>query len=584
MSYRTKLPGGAPWRGATAFRPISRALVLTAGAALLLASPAAAEPPKPNPGQLEAAVRAAMLAQNGAQAKKDYKTDSLPEPVVETQRTAGSDWAFGTATLPAPTTTPEAPRTALFVAKRTDGRWRTELQGGSGFAELAKQAPDSVVDGEEKNLFAKVVRAEQTDYARAEATQEGSGKPPEGKPGGAAGEADGPRGGLDTGLGLPWSKGMAWRLGGVHGNTGSSLPMNSIDFFGGDGQVRAAAGGRLYKSCQRGDSALVSVVHDNGYTTTYYHMTNLTNLANGSRIQEGTYLGRTGTRLPCGGSANGNHVHFSVKRGNREVPVAGKTLGGWTFFQGGGQYQGGAERGNQRVAAFRGNITNFGSSGGNTPPPDAGKPPTDNNRPKPPDNKPKPPDNKPGNKVAKGTVDSGRYAGINLRSGPGTNYEVRTRVRTGQTLNIACTARGESIQGLWGRTNLWNKLDNGMWISDGFLNTGSNDPVAPACDAGDKPKPAKDDAPKPPADKAVKGTVDSGPHAGVNVRGGPGTRFAVRTRLRTGQTVNIVCAARGENIPGVKGMTDRWNKLDDGTWISAGFVNVGNNGAVPACR
>lgn len=75
--------------------------------------------------------------------------------------------------------------------------------------------------------------------------------------------------------------------GGAHGWSGQSRPFNSLDFSGGNGRVLAARDGYLYKSCERDGSAIVKVVHDNGYATTYYHMVRLTSLNSGTRVRQG---------------------------------------------------------------------------------------------------------------------------------------------------------------------------------------------------------------------------------------------------------------------------------------------------------
>ncbi|ABM16710.1 MULTISPECIES: CHAP domain-containing protein [Mycolicibacterium] len=55
---------------------------------------------------------------------------------------------------------------------------------------------------------------------------------------------------------------------------------------------------------------------------------------------------------------------------------------------------------------------------------------------------------------------------------------------------ITCHPRGEVYNGgLYGRpTNIWNRLAGGGYVTDGMLETGSNDPVVPVC--GGPPAPA----------------------------------------------------------------------------------------------
>lgn len=362
------------------------------------------------PPGLDEAVTATLLTQKQAA--------PATAPVIDHMREEG-DWAFGAATIPA-TNSDEAPTSSLYVAQRTGQEWKVGLEGTDEFRRLIQQAPESVVSSGEKATFT----APQTR-------------------------------GINTGLSLPWRQGDSWYMGGgPHGNSGSSRPFNSIDFNGGNGQVLAVGEGLVYKTCVRAGSALVKLVHNNGYTTTYYHMTNLINAADGTQIAEGTYLGRIGTQLPCGGSASGDHVHMSLYNTNGDaVAVDGKTFGGWTFQEGSSAYRGYAER-NGVIVNVGGRITNYGS----------GEPTqaTGTVRPYPESN-----------------------TTVNLRSGPGLSYSIVGKAADGDIVRIACTARGDMVEGKWGNTDLWNKLDTGSWISDGFVDTGSNDPVAPACAAAD---------------------------------------------------------------------------------------------------
>ncbi|WP_309113305.1 peptidoglycan DD-metalloendopeptidase family protein [Saccharothrix sp.] len=381
---------------------------LTAGVAVLVVpSTATAEP------DLATTVRSAVLAQHGAALREQWGTRSLREPLFEPTRTSG-DWVFGSTTVPmAYGQEHGSPLMALFLAKRTGKTWKVEFDGTPGFASLAQQAP--VLSDGEKETFRNNASGVQTL--------------------------------ADTGLGLPWPQGVAWWMGGgPHGNSGSTRPFSSIDFNGGDGRVLSAGPGRAYKSCIRGRSALVKVVHDNGYSTTYYHMYDLTTLADGSAVRTGTYLGHIGNELPCGGSSSGAHVHFSLLKGNTHISVNGMTIGGWTFYEGAQAYGGYAQRGSTRVNVG-GRVTNYGA----------------------------------GTTLPTGTVNGGSNSSVNLRSGPGLSYDTVGTVANGTVVSIACTARGETVQGVWGPTDLWNRLEDGKWISDGFVDTGTNEPVAAAC-------------------------------------------------------------------------------------------------------
>lgn len=85
---------------------------------------------------------------------------------------------------------------------------------------------------------------------------------------------------------------------------------------------------------------------------------------------------------------------------------------------------------------------------------------------------------------------SGRVATggpYNLRSGPGTNYSIVGTIASGTTVTITCTARGTTVTGVYGTTNLWDKLSTGTWISDALVYTGTSNPVAGDCSTSSGP-------------------------------------------------------------------------------------------------
>lgn len=48
-------------------------------------------------------------------------------------------------------------------------------------------------------------------------------------------------------------------------------------------------------------------------------------------------------------------------------------------------------------------------------------------------------------------------------------------------VRIERTARGSWVDGMDGWTNLWDRLTTGKWISDGFVYTGTSEPVEETC-------------------------------------------------------------------------------------------------------
>ncbi|WP_419999380.1 proprotein convertase P-domain-containing protein [Streptomyces boninensis] len=310
--------------------------------AVLPAGSAGAAPADDRKPGLAELVRGAMEQQHGAQARQSYGQPAAArlKVLVEPQRwSADRAWTFGSSAFLIPRGVEGSPVVSLFVARRTDtGGWQVGLQGTPAFAALSHDAPTAVVKNSERAPFARTTAP---------------------RPASAA-----------TGLSLPWQQNKGWAHWGVHGNSGSSRPYNSIDFYGGDGNVRASRAGTMYRHCASGGSwPYLTVMHDNGYTTGYYHLRDTTNKPSGSAVAHGEYLGRIAEELPCGGSANGDHTHWTLwsgASGNTPVAVQGKEIGGWTWWEGASAYAGYAQRGSTRI--YRNaccNLVNYG--GGGTP-------------------------------------------------------------------------------------------------------------------------------------------------------------------------------------------------------------------------
>ncbi|MER6996479.1 peptidase [Streptomyces sp. NPDC000410] len=70
---------------------------------------------------------------------------------------------------------------------------------------------------------------------------------------------------------------------------------------------------------------------------------------------------------------------------------------------------------------------------------------------------------------------------LNVRSGPGTNYMLIRVLTYGARVPINCQSPGERVTGPYGTTNLWDNIGNGEFVSDAFVNTGSDGYVAVRC-------------------------------------------------------------------------------------------------------
>ncbi|MGW4034450.1 SH3 domain-containing protein [Streptomyces sp. NPDC004838] len=70
---------------------------------------------------------------------------------------------------------------------------------------------------------------------------------------------------------------------------------------------------------------------------------------------------------------------------------------------------------------------------------------------------------------------------LNVRSGPGTGYSVVRTLPLGATVAINCQRPGEWINGPYGTSNIWDNIANGEYVSDAYVNTGSDGYVTIRC-------------------------------------------------------------------------------------------------------
>ncbi|MEV6191312.1 peptidase [Streptomyces sp. NPDC051920] len=70
---------------------------------------------------------------------------------------------------------------------------------------------------------------------------------------------------------------------------------------------------------------------------------------------------------------------------------------------------------------------------------------------------------------------------INVRSGPGTHFSIVRTLPAGSSVPIYCQCPGETVTGTYGTTKIWDNISNGQFVSDAYVQTGSDGYVAPAC-------------------------------------------------------------------------------------------------------
>ncbi|MEH0424165.1 SH3 domain-containing protein [Streptomyces sp. B21-083] len=89
--------------------------------------------------------------------------------------------------------------------------------------------------------------------------------------------------------------------------------------------------------------------------------------------------------------------------------------------------------------------------------------------------------------AAAATTTSVRYYSVaagyrlNVRSGPSTGYTIVRVLAEGAKIPIYCQRPGEAIAGPYGTSNIWDNIDNGEYVSDAYVLTGSDGYVAPHC-------------------------------------------------------------------------------------------------------
>lgn len=256
----------------------------------------------PGTGELLAdAVVADVLAEEGADIAA---LDAQDKDVRVDIREAADGSAFGVAIVAVPVGSQEAPEAWLFAADHTARGWEVGLEGSAEFSEILGDS--ALLDPDQREAVSAATDPDQDVTA---ATY--------------------------IGVGLPFAIGTSMVMtGGPHG-WGSGHPYSSVDFAGGNGQARAARGGYAYSLC----TGWTRVIHDNGYSTDYYHLEDYQWLP-GNNVGVGHYLGTQGNSLCAGGSTTGAHIHFGLRAytdpnaAGWYVPLHGRTLGGWTFVEG----------------------------------------------------------------------------------------------------------------------------------------------------------------------------------------------------------------------------------------------------------
>jgi uncharacterized protein YraI len=70
---------------------------------------------------------------------------------------------------------------------------------------------------------------------------------------------------------------------------------------------------------------------------------------------------------------------------------------------------------------------------------------------------------------------------LNVRRGPGTQYGIVRVLPEGAQVPIFCQTPGTNVTGPYGTSNIWDNIDDGEFVSDAYVLTGSDGYVASRC-------------------------------------------------------------------------------------------------------
>ncbi len=386
--------------------------------------------------------------------------------VVVSQVRRVEGWAYGNVLVPSKSGGEGVGIPTSFIARRHAHRWRVALKGTKRFGALLGDSPRSLVPS---SLYA-------ISQSPAGGTQVGG------------------VGGGGPAMSLPWATGQTWSMyQGPHNTTGAvAKPWTSMDFSGGDGIVRAAADGVVYRPCAN----LVVVDHGGGWETGYYHLVGIS-ASQGQAVHRGDPLGRIGTGVGCGGSANGAHVHFSIYHfpsavGNHTAAVwhlptddlaaIGQVIGGWLVQNGARPGQGCLQRisdGAQQCAPSA-QIGNDGVAGNGLPVAPPAPPAVAT--PAPPAAVAPAPQPPPAHLFSVHNTCLDGACGLKVRQAPSLGAAQIGVLYDGATVNIRCQGVGDMVTGGEGSNDVWDQIDFGSgigWVADLYMTTPGGDVPQP---------------------------------------------------------------------------------------------------------
>lgn len=229
---------------------------------------------------------------------------------------------------------------------------------------------------------------------------------------------------------LPFPCGQVWA-----GQTRTNhSPVNSVDFNRsndiGDAVV-AAFSGKVTRVENLGNTSYgkwIEIDHGNGYRSRYAHLDSQA-VKVGQSVNMGQKIGTVGNT----GGSTGAHLHYEVRRDG--IAVKPFFNGSQALFFGTKDYT----------------SKNSCEGTGGSPAPTS----------------------------VTGTVNT-KGAPLTIRADASTDADAVGSVADGEKVTISCQKKGTSVTGTYGTTTLWDYIGNG-YVSDAYVNTGSDGQVAPTC-------------------------------------------------------------------------------------------------------
>lgn len=229
---------------------------------------------------------------------------------------------------------------------------------------------------------------------------------------------------LAPGFQLPFPCGQIWA-----GQTRTAhSPQNSVDFNRTDDigdAVVAAAAGTVRVVGNTGSTSYgrwIEIGHGNGYTTRYAHL-NSQVVSVGQTVRKGQKIGTVGST----GGSTGPHLHYEQRQNG--VAVRAKFDGVGAFYFGTRNYK------SQNSCGGTEGVTGRVNTSGTR---------------------------------------------LTVRAGASSNTASVGTVGDGSFVTIRCQKRGQTINGTFGSSDLWDFIGSG-YVSDAYVSTGSDGRVAPPC-------------------------------------------------------------------------------------------------------